>query len=1237
MKMRQATRSTYRARVLAILLATFLVGSGLQVPSVEATPQRIAEGAGLLGALLSGDECGVNSTDTSFGSAKRCIDGNLYFSRGHISEVCLGVPRVLGQIYQGRKACGKGVENIVHSRFVNELNSGSPGGGISPNIQWEVAIPGKKPDVIFYDSNAANPTLQVFEVKQRRDPRYKTVLENQMYPYVDILANAGHDAKPGAIKYRDEFSIKVPCENFAAGFAYEHYVVKDEPEGIIVSTLVEITDCGKTERRSASEEEQAGEAEIPGVKAAEEDHSPKDPIYIVPVVPPKDPPQDDFTREILDRFLDWLAENPDAWDDWLICLASPTCVLEDIFEKRFIDGLEIIYSGSGLKEFAREMDEARRRRRANGYGDPHIETFDGFKYSFQTVGEFDLLESEEYGIRVQARFEPGGDSWSGIAALAFEVGGEVVEIRNSRYSGEPALLLNGEVVSIDIGQWISLDPNSLLIRESESEFSVLWPAAEGNMILLASGLTNPAFSRFDLYARSHDFDKVRGLLGNSDGAAGNDLELRDGTVLPPSTDEAYLHGSFADSWRIDPSESLFTYESGQSTTDFTDLSFPQEVVTLADVPASERLVAEDICFDAGVEHGAGMDSCVLDVYLTESSAFANSSVGARQVVAGQGTQGMYGMGSIGTDFDGPAPTNLLPSVATTNELGTFAGPFGSSGGYQFNVTDVPSNTGGTIRFDALLFGDWLGDDGADSLAIQINRQDPISYSFATQSDVSSQSYPTAGSAPMTGITESGTLSDGTEWFRVPVEVPVPEPTDDGLAIRIAPEGLSLLSGQSVGIDNVNLEVDVVAPVKETVALPIEIDRTVNDPLEHQIFDFSLDAPRLVGVSVTCETDGTTWTLRDTTDRSVVGNGSCLGPMTHELTTGSYELTVASKSAGPYQLTMGAIPTPDVFDINVDQPVVVSGDDPGPGAGNLESVFAEDHYNFTLTETTTVGIDSQACINGLLKWSLLSDSGATFLSNTYCDDYSATLAAGTYTLVVESTANRTGNYQLELRKVAAPDVFQISVDQSVVISADNPGPGAGNIESVFAEDHYNFTVADAVEMTVETQVCMSGILKLSIIDNDGLAQHSQSYCTNQQVTLAAGAYTLVVESTINRTGNYQLELSTVPAPDLFDISVVQPVVISADDPGPGAGNLESVFAEDHYNFSLTSQHTVRVTPLMCMAGLLRWSLTDTSNGSTLLTQTYCFARDMALPPGTYVLIVESYGGRTGNYQIKAETL
>ena len=65
-------------------------------------------------------------------------------------------------------------------------------------------------------------------------------------------------------------------------------------------------------------------------------------------------------------------------------------------------------------------------------------------------------------------------------------------------------------------------------------------------------------------------DRTRGLIGQWDGDASNDLLMRNGTLLSPNVTDREKE-TVAESWRITEDESLMVYDTGNYSTYKWDL------------------------------------------------------------------------------------------------------------------------------------------------------------------------------------------------------------------------------------------------------------------------------------------------------------------------------------------------------------------------------------------------------------------------------------------------------------------------------------------------------------------------------------------------------------------------------------------------------------------------------------------------------------------------------------------
>ncbi|QLE58148.1 VWD domain-containing protein [Nostoc sp. TCL26-01] len=283
----------------------------------------------------------------------------------------------------------------------------------------------------------------------------------------------------------------------------------------------------------------------------------------------------------------------------------------------------------------------------SSYGDPHIVTLDGFRYSFQTVGEFLLAKSDEK-FMVQTRQAPVPKRELSLnTAVAAKIGSDRVGYYAQLAGKSPLLRVNGEVVTLQ-DETVKL-PDGGLLQKQGTEYTI--ESSRGEQVVIrpieVAGLS---FVNVTVTVPRNYQNKMTGLLGDFDSNAKNDLKTRGGKLLPSESsystvgraltnflptpipiDEIEksfldkLHRDFGDSWRIRQDDSLFDYEKGQSTTTFTDRSFPKRYHNLGSLLPNQIRQAETVCRQAGVSTFM-LDGCILDVGFTGEAGFAEGMV-----------------------------------------------------------------------------------------------------------------------------------------------------------------------------------------------------------------------------------------------------------------------------------------------------------------------------------------------------------------------------------------------------------------------------------------------------------------------------------------------------------------------------------------------------------------------------------------------------------------------------------
>ena len=260
-------------------------------------------------------------------------------------------------------------------------------------------------------------------------------------------------------------------------------------------------------------------------------------------------------------------------------------------------------------------------------GDPHLVTFDGGTYDFQGAGEFIAAKSTTDDFEIQVRQIPWYSSRdvAGNSAVAMRITGHRVGIYLSTSgSGTTSQVLLDGINAPPSEQAHQLSGGGkiqyYLSGDNHPELIATWP--DGSVVRV-DGIGS--YLSYFVSVSASRSDHLAGLLGNADGDAANDFRTRSGNLItyPPSFSE--LYGTFGNSWRVTQTGSLFDYGTGQSTSTFTDLTFPHAAISARDLPEAKRADAEAICRARGVVIGYFLQSCILDVGLTGDTSFADSA------------------------------------------------------------------------------------------------------------------------------------------------------------------------------------------------------------------------------------------------------------------------------------------------------------------------------------------------------------------------------------------------------------------------------------------------------------------------------------------------------------------------------------------------------------------------------------------------------------------------------------
>jgi hypothetical protein len=251
-------------------------------------------------------------------------------------------------------------------------------------------------------------------------------------------------------------------------------------------------------------------------------------------------------------------------------------------------------------------------------GEPHLQSLDGLRFDFQTIGDFLLVRSAQGDFELQVRQLPYRNlthvSLNG--AIVVRDGFDRIEWALGRT--EP--LLNGKPRAIGDGEVVRLRSHAVL-RRGDTGYVLI--TAAGDRVSVAM---NGPYIDARIVVAPRRKGTMSGLLGNFDGNEENDVMTAGGrAVAPPAHNEIAdythpLYSTFGASWRVPPARSLFS-------TPFSSTADPNVFPARMPRPTEAAMTAaSDKCAARGIVDAIARANCAFDVAVTGDEAFIPAAV-----------------------------------------------------------------------------------------------------------------------------------------------------------------------------------------------------------------------------------------------------------------------------------------------------------------------------------------------------------------------------------------------------------------------------------------------------------------------------------------------------------------------------------------------------------------------------------------------------------------------------------
>ncbi|VDI73636.1 Hypothetical predicted protein [Mytilus galloprovincialis] len=265
------------------------------------------------------------------------------------------------------------------------------------------------------------------------------------------------------------------------------------------------------------------------------------------------------------------------------------------------------------------------------FGDPHVDTLDGFQYTFNGWGEYTMMKitNENVTFEVQARTD----------LATSKNGTDLKKINATIFSGFAAKEDGNATMQVELAS----DLETMVVYGNGNDYTTRFNT-EDNFAVFLTGIVlrrqnhtlAVAFSEsgiqlnFQVKTRQltlsasvpEDFKgQVKGLMGNFDGDKTNEFILPNGNVLTSSDvdSERKIYNNFGQLWETTAANTIFDYTDGKSWADYSHQDFVPLFIDEFDNSTLQS--AYSVCGGSTDQYKA----CIFDYLATGDQSFADDT------------------------------------------------------------------------------------------------------------------------------------------------------------------------------------------------------------------------------------------------------------------------------------------------------------------------------------------------------------------------------------------------------------------------------------------------------------------------------------------------------------------------------------------------------------------------------------------------------------------------------------